>query len=814
MVAVSAHRDPCIGTVVVMGVEPTTFQRVAARLDGVLRWDEWGDEELSRTTVPEGLLQSDAVLLGSALSDPVAMAQRVCRVDKTIPVVILVGAERVAQLQRTIMFSPSLGSEVKPWSLSELDELPGALRRAVERRQQRSSYLHTIQSAQLHLGKLSLFQPEVTHYLDRLLDRLPVGVLTVDNRGAILSMSRRAEAILGTAEPESLGVSVASFFPSFEHDRLMGCLSVDARTEPRPPLVFEVTADRCKPCHVEATVAPLAYHAGQRGAMLILQDVTERVHAERERTRAELDLRSHVKVLNAFLQITSAQESTFEAKVHQLLEFVCSQLNLPFGLLTQVDGETLRIVDAVSPDNVVEPRSAIALSCSYCESTLRLEDPLSIEFADASKAGDVPHIAGWRIESYLGARIVVRGEVFGTIVFAGDASREVPFTSSERETLKLMAQWIGGQLERQRNEARMRILSSALEQAADSVAITDREGSILHVNPAYERLTGYSKDEVIGRKMSILRSGVHDEAFYRELWSGIKRGEVFRGVLINRRRDGNTYHEDKTITSLRDAAGEITHFVSTGHDVSERCRAEESARRHQAEMAHVARLSTLGEMTSGLAHELTQPLCAITTYAQTCLRIANDDRIDPERLRYGLQQVIKQAELGGAIFMRLRKFGRKSETVFRPTAVHDVIREAASLISADLAQSEVTLKLDDGSWCPKVRVDPIQIEQVILNLVRNSLDAMSVVNPPDRKLIIQVAPAEAEQVKVSIIDQGRGCPPELEEKLFQPFFTTKPNGLGIGLSISQTIIEAHSGRLWLEANSSKGATFSFTLPMC
>jgi PAS domain S-box-containing protein len=805
---------PCIGRVAAMGVDAATMHRVLSRLDGLLSWDEWRDEAGASDMAPEGILQSDAVLLGAELSNPVSVAQRVCCIDKGIPVLILARPERVAQLEREIIFSPSLGSDVRPWPMADLDRLPDALRVAVERRQQRSSYQHTIQSAQLHLGKLTLFQPEVTHYLDRLLDRLPVGVLTVDASGAVLSMNRRAEAIFGSAEREVLGMPLRSFFVSADHGRLTDCLQIDRRAEPRAPRIFEVAARRGESGYVEATAAPLAYHAGQRGAMLILQDVTERVRAERERTRAEQDLRAHVKVLNAFHQISSAQNLGFEDKARHLLEFGCRHLGLPFGLLTRIEGDVLHIVDAVSPGEAIHPGATMDLALTYCDQTHRLQHPLSIEFAGIGPGDLRVHIAGQRIESYLGARVLVGANVFGTIAFAGNAPRAAPFSSSDRETMKLMAQWIGGQLERKRNEAQMRILSSALEQAADSVAITDREGVIQYVNRAYERLTGYHKDEAVGRKMSILRSGAHGAAFYDELWRGIKRGDIFRGILINRRKDGSTYHEDKTITSLRGRTGDITHFVSTGHDVSERHKAEEAARLHQAEMAHVARLSTLGEMTSGLAHELTQPLCAITTYAQTCLRIANSSAADLGQIRYGLDQVVRQAELGGAIFMRLRKFGRKGETVMRPTAMQEVIREAVSLIGADLKQAQISLHVDDGQWLPKVRVDPIQIEQVILNLVRNSIDSMSAVQPPARQLFIRTARASDGEVKVSIVDHGHGCPAELVDRLFEPFFTTKPTGLGIGLGISRTIIEAHGGRLWLEANAPHGTTFSFTLPLC
>ena len=165
--------------------------------------------------------------------------------------------------------------------------------------------------------------------------------------------------------------------------------------------------------------------------------------------------------------------------------------------------------------------------------------------------------------------------------------------------------------------------------------------------------------------------------------------------------------------------------------------------------------------------------------------------------------------------MRLRKFGRKGEVSFRQTNVRDVILEAIGLIGADLAQSEVVLQLEPEEWDPAtVRVDPIQIEQVVLNLVRNSIDAMLAVEPATRRLAIRVSQPGNDIVKVSMADSGRGCPGALAERLFEPFFTTKQNGLGIGLSISRSIIEAHGGRLWIEDSGTQGATFSFTLPLC
>jgi len=358
----------------------------------------------------------------------------------------------------------------------------------------------------------------------------------------------------------------------------------------------------------------------------------------------------------------------------------------------------------------------------------------------------------------------------------------------------------------------MRMLSQALEQADDLVMIADRERRIQYVNPSFERLTGYPKEEVIGEQNYFQRAGMHDQAFFDDLWSTITGGDIFRGMLINKKKDGGIYYEEKTITPLRDTNGCITHFISTGHDVTERIAAEQATQKHQAELAHVARLSTLGEMTTALAHELNQPLCAVTTYAQTCLRAIKGNRLEPTRLRYGLEQIVKQIELAGEIFRRLRDFSRKNSPHRQAVNVRSLIREVAKFMRAELEHQRISLRIEAPGPTPVIKADPVQIEQVLLNLVRNSIEAIVSAAKDDRKLTIRSVKTNNGFIKVSIGDTGYGVEADHAARLFEPFFTTKSTGLGIGLSISQNILEAHGGRLWLESNSEAGALFSFTLP--
>lgn len=808
-----AHPEPC-GILHLIGVASPIESLLRRELEPGVTVEVMSNQERLYDFFQEGRKPADTILLGMDIKEPVRIAQRIHTYDHHVPILIMSPPARCAQLKHTLMFSPFLGNEVIPWSTAEVDELPSAIRDAVRRRQQRVRYLNTIASAQVRLEKLPLLQPEATHYLDQLLDNAPVGVLTVDPSGAILTLNRQALAILGVSERSALGHPLAALFPQREQGRLEELLRQSLESmERQGPEIFEIDVLNRVARSLEITLAPLAYRTGQRGIMLILQDVTDRVAAECERQRAEEDLRFHATVLRSFHEISSDLELGLEEKLHRLLKLGCEQFGMPIAILSRIDGQCFHIMDAVGDSPAYMAGTTTTLDQTYCSATTFTNEPVAFEHAGISEWRQHPGYQKHHMEAYIGVRVMVGGGLYGTLCFASPAPRPSSFRSVDLEILKLMSQWVGNELKRERAETYMLKLSGALEQTADSVIITDHDRRIEYVNPAFEHLTGYVKEDVLGQKTYFLRSGVHDDAFYQELWKLIGNGGVYRGVMVNRKKDGSIFHEQKTITPLKDEHGHITHFISTGHDITDLVRAEELDRQHKAELAHVGRLSILGEMISGLAHELNQPLCAITTYAQTCLRIIQTGSCKPEEIRYGLEQVVRQAELGGAIFRRLRDFARKGDDSRQQlVSMHDVIDEAASFVRAEMQQKQVQLSMNIARQLPAVMADPIQIEQVLLNLVRNSMDSLSGTGKERQLIIIKAARHQRHSVKVCISDSGVGCSPDVADRLFEPFFTTKSNGLGIGLGISQSIIGAHGGRLWLEENSLQGATFCFTLP--
>jgi two-component system sensor kinase FixL len=288
-------------------------------------------------------------------------------------------------------------------------------------------------------------------------------------------------------------------------------------------------------------------------------------------------------------------------------------------------------------------------------------------------------------------------------------------------------------------------------------------------------------------------------------------GEVAHWECQKVCKDGRVLWVRESARALRESDGRVLVLIVC-EDATERRQAETAARRHQAELAHVGRVSLMGEMAAGLAHELNQPLAAIVNFTRGCahrLR-AREETADAEILD-ALEQVSAQALRAGEIIRRIRLFIHKGEPSFAWVDVNDLVRNVAQLVDADGRQQGVRIQLSLAPGVPPIYVDGIQIEQVILNLMRNAFDAMDGGGGADKTLSIRTTVPNDKCVDVAVCDTGPGLASDLVDRVFDPFFSTKRAGLGLGLSISRSIVEAHGGRLWVEPNPTGGSMFRFSL---
>jgi PAS domain S-box-containing protein len=260
-----------------------------------------------------------------------------------------------------------------------------------------------------------------------------------------------------------------------------------------------------------------------------------------------------------------------------------------------------------------------------------------------------------------------------------------------------------------------------------------------------------------------------------------------------------------------DASGHLVQFVGSSTDITERKRAEESLRQAQADLARVNRVTTMGELTASLAHEVNQPIAAAVTNANTCLRWLTRDQPDVEEARAAAMRIVKDGTRAAEIIKRIRLLFKKGTSERELVDINEVIREMIVLLRGEAMRYSILVRTELEADIPRVMADRVQLQQVLMNLMINGIDAMKDANGT-RELAVKSQRAETDQVLVSVNDTGTGLPMQQANQIFTAFFTTKPHGTGMGLSISRSIVESHGGRLWAANNSPGGASFCFTLP--
>ncbi len=362
-------------------------------------------------------------------------------------------------------------------------------------------------------------------------------------------------------------------------------------------------------------------------------------------------------------------------------------------------------------------------------------------------------------------------------------------------------------------EQSLRKLSCAVEQSADAIFITNSEGIIEYVNPAFERLTGYSPEEVMGKTPSILKSGEQAPVLYREVWETIRSGNVGRSIVVNRKKNGEVYYVDESISPIRDAEGQIANFVSNGRDFTERLRLE-------AQLLQSQKMDAVGRLAGGIAHDFNNLLTIITSYSELAL-----DSVAPgSPTQARIQEILSAARRAADLTRQLLAFSRKQPQALRVAELNPVVSGIVKTLHR-LIGEDIELVFVPGEGLGRIRLDPVQIEQILMNLAANARDAM----PQGGRCTIETSNVQLDEQYVdrkrtviptgryavlTVTDTGDGIPADHLSHIFEPFYTTKPSGKGTGLGLATVygIVKQNHGFVWAYSEPGMGTVFKIYLP--
>jgi PAS domain S-box-containing protein len=366
--------------------------------------------------------------------------------------------------------------------------------------------------------------------------------------------------------------------------------------------------------------------------------------------------------------------------------------------------------------------------------------------------------------------------------------------------------------ERKRAEDKFRL---AVEASPNAIVMVDGQGKILLVNGLTEKLFGYARAELIGQSVEMLvperfraEHPAHRAAFF-----GAPRARAMGAGrdLFTRRKDGSEFLVEIGLNPIDTPEG--TLVLTAIVDITERRRVESELQRNREELAHMMRVATVGELTASVAHELNQPLGAILSNAEAAEMFLAAEPPALDEVREILADIRKDDQRASEVIRHMRGLLRKQKLAPKSMEINEAVDEVLKLLSIDASARKVALKFEKTADLPRVWCDPVHFQQVVLNLVMNSMEAMAELPEEQRQVVVRTGSGDNGAVKIAVADSGPGIPIDRLPNLFEPFFTTKKDGMGLGLSIARTIVEAHHGEIWAENSSGAGATFYFTVPV-
>jgi C4-dicarboxylate-specific signal transduction histidine kinase len=538
------------------------------------------------------------------------------------------------------------------------------------------------------------------------------------------------------------------------------------------------------------------------------------------------DLATAIKVSQAV-----SGEIVLEKLIDRLMRIAIEQAGAERGLLIRPRGveQRLEAEATTSGDSVIvelrdEQAGAACLPESVLHYVLRTGESVVLDDAAARSAfGEDAYIRERQTRSILCLPLINQGKLNGVVYLENNLTRSA-FAPARVALLKLLASQAAISLENatlyQALLEREQQFRDYLETASDWYWETDADHIVT-------RMRNYEELRALGRLPGTSRIGLARWDFAEDLKSQPEKWELHRSMLDAHqpfrdfiypavRFDGSLMYVKVSGKPRFDARGAFLGYRGTGNDVTAAVRADQAEaalRQVQAELVHVTRVTTLGELAASIAHEVNQPIAATLTNAEAALRFLRFDPPELDEVREALEWIVRDAARAGAVVQRVRNLVKKAPLPDDRVDINAVIQEVIELTRSEAMKNGVLIRTELADGLPLVRGDRVELQQVILNLVLNAVEAMSALTEDPRELQIATNRTESNHVLIAVHDTGPGLAPAAEEKLFKAFHTTKPNGLGLGLSICRSIVESRGGRMWASANTPRGAVFQFTLPV-
>jgi PAS domain S-box-containing protein len=531
-----------------------------------------------------------------------------------------------------------------------------------------------------------------------------------------------------------------------------------------------------------------------------------------------LDLATVIRVSQA-VSSEMVLEKLFDTVMRKAMEHAGAERGLlivPRGDELQVEAES----EISGNDVIVSLRGSSGVPAAMPESILRyvMRTHESVILDDASSANPFsadPYLVGHRVRSILCLPLLNQAKLTGVLYLENNLAPRV-FTSERITVLKVLVSQAAISLENTRLYRDLEDREAKIRRLVDAnilgVVTWDVEGAILGANEAFLRMLQSSHQDVAAGRVRWWDMVPSDwrEATERALAEVIQTGTVqpFESEMF--RKDGGRVPVLIGATLFQDGGNDGVAFVL---DLTERKRAEDSLRQAQAELSHVTRMMTLGELTASIAHEVNQPLSGIVSNGSACLRWLAGDARDLDEVREAVRDIVRDGKRAAEVIARIRALVTKGTAPPREKLdLTDAIRDVLAIVADEAKRKNVTIRTQFADEVPPVFGDRVQLQQVMLNLVMNGLEAMSTVGGRAREMVIIARSIDADQVQVTVEDSGTGLDPNTIQRIFDPFYTTKPSGMGMGLSISRSILQQHGGRLWAAPKDGPGTSFHFTLP--